>query len=499
MISLFGSEKRLCDGFSRRDLLHIGGLGAFGLTVDAFAKFNSLPAATEEPIASRFGRAKACILLFLFGSPSQHETFDPKPNAPAQIRGDMSPISTMVPGMQICEGLPRTARIMDRVTVVRSMTHDFPVHGVAYALTGMPSYTPDIEDKPRDAAHWPFIGSVVDYVEKQRAGGKIPEIPRNIGLPWLFGSQSTDKPPLSGPYSAFLGREYDPVWTTFNGQPTRIVPKLNAGQNFDVRDHFGGVDSKGRFEMSVEGRPSGMTQPRLESRRSLLSQFDDARIWLDRHSNVNVYAQQQQVAYSLLTSRKIRDSLDIHQEPAAVREEYGMTVFGQAALAARRLVEAGSKFVSVFWDPVGPYGMSVWDTHENQYPRLKQYLLPVFDQTYPALIRDLDQRGLLDETLVVCISEHGRTPKISNSTGGGRDHWSRAYSAVLAGGGVGRGNLVGRTDHIAGDVESTPVSPKDILATVFYLLGIDPHTLMNDRLNRPHPIAGTGVVRNEIF
>ena len=176
-----------------------------------------------------------------------------------------------------------------------------------------------------------------------------------------------------------------------------------------------------------------------------------------------------------------------------------MTLFGQACLAARRLVEAGSKFISVFWDPVGPYGISVWDTHENHFPRMKNYLLPVFDQTYPALIRDLDQRGLLDETLVVCISEHGRTPRLGNMRGGGRDHWSRAYSAVLAGGGIGRGNVVGRTDRIAGDVENTPVSPKDVLATTFYLLGIDPHTMIRDRLNRPLPIAGTGVVRHEFF
>jgi len=499
MIPLFGSEKRLCDGFSRRDLLHIGGLSAFGLTIDVVARMNSLQAAPTEPAAARFGQAKACILLFLFGSPAQHETFDPKPEAPQQVRGEMGAIGTAVPGLQIGEGLPRTARIMDRATVVRSMTHNFPLHGVAYALTGMPSYSPDIEDKPHDLGHWPFIGSIVDYVERQRSGGGLPEIPRNIGLPWLFGSQMTDKPPLSGPYGAFLGREYDPVWTAYNGKPTQVVPKLALGQNVDVRDHFAGVEASGRFDLSAMGRQPDLNHERVESRRSLLSQFDDARLWLDRHPAVNTYSQQQQAAYSLLTSKKIREALDIHQEPDSIRQEYGMTLFGQASLAARRLVEAGSKFVSVFWDPVGPYGISVWDTHENHYPRLKQYLLPVFDQTYPALIRDLDHRGLLDETLVVCISEHGRTPKLSNAKGGGRDHWSRAYSAILAGGGVGRGNVVGRTDRIAGEVENTPVSPKDILATTFHLLGIDPHTMMNDRLNRPHPIAGTGVVRTEFF
>lgn len=497
MIPLYGSETRLCDGFSRRELLQIGGLGAFGLTADLFTRLGSVQAA-EAPLGSPFGRAKSCILLFLFGSPAQHETFDPKPEAPAEIQGELGPIPTVVPGLQICERLPRTAEIMDRVTVVRSMTHMYPLHGVAYALTGMPTYTPAIEDLPRDPAHWPFIGSIVDQIESQRAGGKLPEVPRNMGLPWLFGSRSTDKPPLSGPYAAFLGRAHDPVWTAYDGQATRVVPKLNANQSFDVRDHFAGVEANGRFGLSAT-RQADIVPERFESRRSLLSQFDATREWLEGHTEVSTYAQQRQAAYSLLSSPKIRDALDIQREPLSVREQYGMTLFGQAALAARRLVEAGGKFISLFWDPVGPYGISVWDTHANHYPRLKDYLLPVFDQTYPALIRDLDERGLLDETLVICISEHGRTPKLVNIPGSGREHWSRAYSAVLAGGGIGRGNVVGRTDRIGGDVEQTPVSPKDILATAFYLLGIDPHTMMYDQLRRPLPISGTGIVRHEFF
>lgn len=496
MIPLFGSQKRLCDGFSRRDLLHIGGLGAFGLSIDAFSRLAA--AQPAEPLSSRFGRAKACILLFLFGSPAQHETFDPKPEAPAEVKGEMGPIPTAVSGVQIGEGLPRTAQIMDRLTVVRSMTHQFPLHGVAYALSGMPTYTPAIEDRPRDAAHWPFIGSIVDYIGRQRTGGQLPEVPGNVGLPWLFGSRSTDKPPLSGPYAAFLGRAYDPVWASYDGQPTRVVPKLSPGQNYDVRDHFAGVKPQGRFALAPE-RQSDISQERFAARRSLLDQFDGFRQRLDASGDVETYSRQRQAAYTLLSSPRIREALDIGREPAVLREEYGMTMFGQAALAARRLVEAGSRFVSVFWDPVGPYGISVWDTHANHYPRLKNYLLPVFDQTYPALIRDLDARGLLDETLVLCISEHGRTPKLSSAQGGGRDHWSRAYSALLAGGGIARGKMVGRTDKIGGDVENTPVSPKDILATAFYLLGISPDTLIYDQLNRPLPVAGTGVMRPELF
>lgn len=497
MIPLYGSKKSLCDGFTRRDLLHIGGLGAFGLTVDLFGRLSASQAA-DLSAAPHFGQAKSCILLFLFGSPAQHETFDPKPDAPVEVRGEMQPIATAVPDVQICEGLPRTAHVIDRVTIVRSMTHPYPLHGVAYALTGMPTYSAEIEDRPRDPAHWPFIGSIVDYVEAQRTGGELPEVPRNMGLPWLFGSRSTDKPPLSGPYAAFLGNAYDPVWTSYDGKPTRVVPKLSPSQSYDVHDHFAGVELSGRFGLAAE-RQADISAERFASRRSLLDQFDGVRNSLEQGRDVETYTRQRRAAYSLLCSSKIREALDIHREPATVREEYGMTMFGQAALAARRLVEAGSKFVSVFWDPVGPYGISVWDTHANHYPRLKNYLLPVFDQTYPALIRDLDARGLLDETLVICLSEHGRTPKLSSAQGGGRDHWSRAYSAVLAGGGVARGKVVGRTDKIGGDVESAPVSPKDILATAFHLLGVDPHTMMYDALKRPLPIAGTGVVREELF
>jgi uncharacterized protein (DUF1501 family) len=195
----------------------------------------------------------------------------------------------------------------------------------------------------------------------------------------------------------------------------------------------------------------------------------------------------------------VHRALDIGLEPLALRENYGMTLFGQAALAARRLVEAGCKFVTVFFDAFG-LNAGGWDTHDNHFSRLKDFLLPVFDQTFSALVLDLESRGMLDETLVLCMSEHGRTPKLDpKAKGGGRDHWSRAYSQVYAGGGMGKGNLVGRTDSIAGDVVEKPMSPKDILATTFHLLGIDPTTTLPDRLNKPMPVAGEGVLREELL
>jgi uncharacterized protein (DUF1501 family) len=194
----------------------------------------------------------------------------------------------------------------------------------------------------------------------------------------------------------------------------------------------------------------------------------------------------------------MQEALDIRREPSKVRERYGMALFGQACLAARRIVEAGGKFVTVFWDEVGPINTD-WDTHWDHYPRLKDRLLPGFDQAFAALLLDLDERGLLEETLVVWMSEHGRTPKLNKNHGGGRDHWSRVYSIVLAGGGIGRGQVVGQSDRLGAEVAQTPISPKDILATIFHLLGIDPHTTVPDRLGRPLAIAGSGVVRAELF
>ena len=195
------------------------------------------------------------------------------------------------------------------------------------------------------------------------------------------------------------------------------------------------------------------------------------------------------MTYRLLESNQLRTALDTRRESPQVREEYGNTLFGHACLTARRLVEAGSRVVSVFWDEYGLAG-SAWDTHYNHYPRMKQELCPPFDVAFAALINDLDARGLLDETLVVCTSEHGRTPKLSMKTeGGGRDHWSRAYSTVLAGAGIARGKVVGATDAHASDVVSRPVSPKDMQATMYHLLGIDHHTLVHDLSGRPLPLV----------
>jgi hypothetical protein len=479
---------------TRRDLLQVGGIGALGLA----DLLRSRPAAAGQ--RRGFGRAKACILLFPYGSPPQHETFDPKPDAPSEIQGELKAMATRADGIQICDQLPRIAKVMDRVTVVRSVTHDYPVHGVAYALTGMPTYTPALETRPRDAAHWPFIGSVVDYMDEQRGGARVPTLPRNIGLPWVLNSK-TDVDVSAGTYAAFLGQAYDPVCPVYDGPGLKLSPKYTDAQPKQFMDPFAATTPEGRFRLGGAGLDAGtVSSQRLGLRRSLLHQLDQARAQIDVAGNVGAFDTFQERAFSLLLSPRMREALDIGKEAPALRERYGMNLFGQSCLAARRVVEAGGRFVSVFWDGYGQFAGCAWDTHANHYPRLKEYLLPGFDLAYSALIQDLDDRGLLDDTLVLWMSEHGRTPQIdSKPQGAGRHHWSRAYSVALAGGGTPRGKVVGRTDRLGGEVEETPVSPKDLLATTFHLLGIDAEVTVPDQFGRPVPAAGDGRLREELL
>jgi hypothetical protein len=496
MLRVLGSPKKLCDGLTRREVLRAGGLATLGLGLADYLRLREAQASAARAAPRHFGRARSCILLYLYGSPSQLETFDMKPGAPLEVRGELKPIRSRLPGLDVCELLPNTARVMDRVTVLRSLTHPYPLHGVAYATTGIPQIDVPLELSPRDGRHWPFLGSVVEYLGRPR--GRRAAVPGNIALPFPFSSQRAGEVPRAGPYAAFLGSAYNPLWTTFRGRATRRIVKTLAGQSLDVAEPYMGVTPDSRFELASAPQEAGaITLDRLDARRSLLEQFDrrrhlsagDAGRSLDRH---------RALALDLIASPRVRAALDLEREPAPLRELYGLTLFGQACLTARRLVEAGSRFVSVFWDEYGLAG-SAWDTHWEHYPRLKNELCPGFDRAFAGLIDDLDGRGLLDETLVLVLSEHGRTPKLSNAKGGGRDHWSRAYSAVLAGGGIARGRVVGKTDKVAGSVTERPVSPKDVLATAYHLLGIDPETTLTDRTGRPLPLVPDGAVLPEVL
>jgi hypothetical protein len=501
MLRILGSHKKLCGGWTRREMLWAGGLGLFNLGLPSFLKLSELQAARgKTPLSKSFGKAKHCILLYLYGAPSQLELCDMKPNAPAEIRGELKPIRSSLPGLDVCELLPHMAKVMDHVTVVRSMTHPYPIHGVAYALTGVPQIDIPMELNPHDSRHWPFVGSVLDYLGKigklkQRPGS----VPDNIGLPFPFSSQRVGEVPRAGPYAAFLGGGHNPLWTEFRGKATRSVVKTLLEQKLDSWDPYLGITPESRFELATATHlPAEITLDRLNGRRTLSEQFDLVRRDLDQTAAGRSSDRYREMAYSLIGSEEIRTALDLSREPRPVRESYGMTIFGQASLAARRLIEAGSRFVSVFWDEFGLAG-SGWDTHFDHYPRMKDELLPGLDKAFYGLINDLDGRGLLDETLVLCVSEHGRTPKLQNVRGGGRDHWAQAYSCIFAGGGVARGRVVGKTDKHAGSVVERPVSPKDILATLYHLMGVDPQTQLTDRTGRPMPLVAEGEVVTEML
>jgi hypothetical protein len=440
----------------------------------------------------------------MYGSPSQIETFDPKPDAPQEIRGEFGCIPSSVVGLNVCERLPRLAQFMDKVTVLRSVSHPYPIHGVAFATTGIPRIDIPLELNPRDPNHWPFIGSVVDYVDGRRLAAQhqsasvgsrsAPSLPRNLLLPWAFSSKRVGEVPRAGPYGGFLGHAYDPVCAEFVGEGTRKTKKALLQLSWEGVEPYRGVTPASRFQLSsVTALGAGLTFDRLDRRRSLLDQIEDARRAAGSGSGID---RPRAMAYNLLGSRKLQEAFDLDAEPEETRSLYGMTLFGQAALTARRLVEAGGRFITVFWDEFGLAGTG-WDTHFDHFPRMKDELLPGLDQTLSGLLADLDRRGLLDETLVVLLSEHGRTPKLASIAGGGRDHWSRAYSVVMAGGGVARGRVVGRSDKIGGDPIERPISPKDILATIYHLLGIDPNSTINDVQGRPFPLVPQAEVISE--
>lgn len=490
MLRVLGSEKRFCNGLTRRDALWAGGLSFFGLSLADLLRAAPSPTSTDRT----FGKAKSCILLFLYGSPSQLELADMKPDAPLEIRGELKPIRSSLPGCDVVELMPYSARVMDRVTVLRSATHKHPIHGVAYATTGVPEIDVAMELSPHDPRHYPFIGSTIAYMEAQKKTRK--PVPDNIALPWPFSTRRTGEVQRAGPYAANLSSAFNPHFTEFVGEATAEITKTLNTRVEKFKEPYVGIRNDARFTFGDLGTNAEITLDRLDRRKSLVQQFDAARAL--QGDNITGFTQHRDLAYQLISSNKVREALDIGREPLGLRDSYGMTVFGQGCLAARRLVEAGSKFVTVFWDEFGLAG-SGWDTHWEHYPRMKNELMPGFDRGFSGLINDLDQRGMLDETLVVVLSEHGRTPKINNANGGGRDHWSQAYTVLFAGGGTARGKVVGKTDKIGGTVTDQPVSPKDILATVYHLLGYERETVLRDKVNRPFPLLPQGNVVRELF
>jgi hypothetical protein len=494
MLRVLGNPKRLCTGPTRRDLLTAG--SALGLTLPAFLRAQAERTSGERPKHDKhFGKAKACILLFLYGSPSQIELADQKPNAPVEVRGELGSIRSTLPGCDVCELLPHTSRVMHNVTVVRSVTHKYPIHGVAYATTSIPEIDVAMELSPHDGRHWPFIGSAVAHLEQRANPASARKaVPDNIALPWPFSSRRTGEVQRAGPYPAFLGNQFSPHYATFQGKASAKITKTLTDRTVEFDEPYAGTAPDSYFTLGGEGA-ADLTLDRMNTRKSLLDQMEDARRSRDGVDSRDPF---REMAYSLVGSNAVRHALDVRREPAKTRERYGHFLFGQSCLAARRLVEAGSKFVTVFWDEFGLAG-SGWDTHWEHYPRMRNELMPGFDHGFAGLISDLDQRGMLDDTLVMVLSEHGRTPKLNKSKGAGRDHWAQAYSVLLAGGGIARGKVVGKTDSIGGTVADRPVSPKDLLATAYHLLGYDLETTLTDRTNRPVSIVPGGQVLRDVL
>lgn len=484
MLRILGSPKRLCDGLTRRDMLHAGASSLLGLSIADLASAET--SGVGKP--RHFGKAKNVILLYLYGAMSQIDTLDPKPDSPAEVRGPFRTIATSVPGVRFSDQLPRLAQRMDRITVVRSMTHPVPIHNVANAVTGIRQTDVPMELNQRDPRHWPFFGSVFDYLEQAKgATASDPLIPRNVILPWRQSANAPDK--RAGFFGGFLGARYDPTAIEFQGKGTReqSLVRFDPYCGIDLRDPFNFPSTSLRPEITVD---------RFRDRRSLLEQVSDGQRTLGRSASAQGFHELHQTALRLCDSRTLPGAMDLERESASLRSRYGDHLFGQSALLARRLVEAGSRIVTVLWDEFA-LNNSAWDTHNNLKRRLGNELCPGLDQAFSALLDDLEQRGLLDETLVLCLTEHGRTPLPEGADG--RNHWSGTYSIALAGAGVARGAVVGSSDGQGSFVKTRPVSPKDILRTTYHLLGVDSERIIPDRQNRPLPLVDGGSVVPEIL
>ncbi len=439
---------------SRRTLVKVGGMGLLGLTLPKILQ-------AAERRSGLKARAKSVIFLFQWGGPSHIDMFDMKPDAPEGYRGPHRPIASSADGIQVSEKLPRTAKVMDKVTLIRSMHHTMKNHNSAgyIALTGKPP--PSDDQRLRDSlALMPAYGSVVD-----RLAPGPRDVPTFVAYPHVISDGSI----TPGQHASFLGKAHDPLL---------ILQDPNAAD----------------FALPELSLPANLPLERLEARREIQKLIDQQARLLDHSTAAQGLDSYYDRALAMLHSTRLRDAFNLSAEPQKVRESYGRTTYGQGCLLARRLVEAGVKFVTVYFDStIG--GRSTesggWDTHgfdnTRMFPIIEKRHLPITEQTLPTLLNDLEERGLLDDTLVVWMGEFGRTPKINANIS--RDHWPQCYTTLLAGGGVKRGFVYGESDKTASYPAKDPVKPDDLSATIYHLLGIDPHAEVYDATNRPLPIS----------
>jgi len=439
---------------SRRRLLQVGGLGLLGLTMPGLLQ-------AEKAMSGPKARAKSVIFLYQFGGPSHIDMFDMKPGAPEGIRGQHKPIASSADGIQVSERLPNVAKVMDKVTLIRSMHHTMKNHNSAayYALTG---HAPPVDDiRLRDSIDLaPMYGSIVDRLAP--VGG---EMPTSVAFPYVIRDGSV----TPGQHASFLGKAHDPLLITRDpNSPDFNLPELSL--------------------------PANLPYARLEQRRELQKVIDAQSRMLEYSAAARGLDDYYDKALAMLNSTRLRTAFNLAAEPEKLRDSYGRHTYGQSCLLARRLVEAGAKFVTVYFsNSIGGQSTTSggWDTHgfnnTRMFPIIEKYHLPLTDQTLPVFLNDLDSRGLLDSTLVVWMGEFGRTPQINTNIS--RDHWPQCYTTLLAGGGVKRGFVYGASDKHGAYPAENPVRPDDLAATIFYLLGIDPRTEVHNAQNRPIMIA----------
>jgi hypothetical protein len=452
MLSIFDHPPRLCDRLPRREVLRAG---ALGLSAGLLSR-----TALSAPIEPKRGKAKRVIVLFLLGGPPQQSTWDPKPEAPLEIRGQFGPIRTNVPGLNICELMPDTARIADKLAVLRAVVTGDNAHSSSgYAMmTGQPHIPLQVENaNPGPPSDSPTMGAIVQHLHR---GPRL--LPPAVRLPMhIF---NTDQSVWPGQDSGFLGHAADPwLFRCEPASPTYAVPQ---------------------FQLQAD-----VSLGRLDHRQSLLSQLESQLHEIDRGPAFVEYGSQREQALTLLGTAKAREACDLNRESAATRDRYGRSQFGQSVLLARRLVEADVSFVQVNWfrGVDEPPDNPCWDSHTDETNRLKNVLVPPWDRALAALIGDLSERGLLDDTLVACLAEFGRTPRFNARAG--RDHWGHVFSVALAGGGIKGGVVHGASDGQGGYPVEGIVAPCDITATIFDRLGYPPETEIHDPLGRPLPIS----------
>ncbi len=446
----------------RRGILHLGLLGGFGLGLSDLLRHQAL----AETSSQANKRVNSVIILHMRGGPSQLETWDMKPEAPIEIRGEFKPIPTSVPGIEICELLPQSAAIMHKWSIIRSLQH-LPEYGdVSHSRGDQVVFTGHAPGMNESENAHPSMGSVV----AKQLQHLDPTMLAYVMVPRM----------IPGTGSAYLG----PTCRPFETQADPAA----KGQKFEVQN------------LSA---PQGVAVDQISDRRRLLHSLDRIRRDVDRTDMLEAMDAYQRQAWEIITGPRVRQAFDLDSEPQTVRDRYGYPAqytprmraggdnpgWNQRLLLARRLVEAGVRLVTV--------DLRWWDTHDDNFWSLKNGFLPPFDQCYSALIEDLDQRGLLDTTLVVAWGEHGRTPRV-NATAG-RDHWMSAFSAAIAGGGVKGGRVIGSTDSQAAVAKDNPKYPQDVLATVYRHLGVDPTINYTDHSGRPHPVLPFGQPIEELF